>query len=240
MCFVLFKYFFDANTAREFLQNSSNFKETEKNNFSAKWFKNEEEKEFPEIFKSKISKIVQKYNENNMKNYQNLNMLNPQQQQQLPQQQSNYNFYPQNWPNQVPQMNMMGQQGNLMMNDPQMAYNNMNNNNQNKQNNINNHNNNSNNNNLPQYNGINGNNMMNPGNPNNPNFNNVNLANGRKNSTNSNAENEDRKNQQGQQQQNGKFTCRFELQIENDKEFQVARRLIGAKVNFFIFFFLIF
>ena len=29
----------------------------------------------------------------------------------------------------------------------------------------------------------------------------------------------------------GKFTCRFEIQIENDKEFQVARRLIGAKVN---------
>jgi len=27
----------------------------------------------------------------------------------------------------------------------------------------------------------------------------------------------------------GKYTCRFEIQIENDKEFQVARRLIGAK-----------
>ena len=26
-----------------------------------------------------------------------------------------------------------------------------------------------------------------------------------------------------------KFTCRFEIQIENDKEFQVARRLIGTK-----------
>lgn len=29
----------------------------------------------------------------------------------------------------------------------------------------------------------------------------------------------------------GKFTCRFEIQIENDKEFQVARRLIGSKVH---------
>jgi len=28
---------------------------------------------------------------------------------------------------------------------------------------------------------------------------------------------------------NGKYTCRFEIQIENDKNFQVARRLIGAK-----------
>ncbi len=30
--------------------------------------------------------------------------------------------------------------------------------------------------------------------------------------------------------QNGKYTCRFEIQIENDKDFQVARRLIGSKV----------
>ncbi len=30
---------------------------------------------------------------------------------------------------------------------------------------------------------------------------------------------------------NGKYTCRFEIQVENDKEFQVARRLIGAKVH---------
>jgi hypothetical protein len=33
--------------------------------------------------------------------------------------------------------------------------------------------------------------------------------------------------------QNGKYTCRFEIQIENDKEFQVARRLIGSKVIIF-------
>jgi hypothetical protein len=26
-----------------------------------------------------------------------------------------------------------------------------------------------------------------------------------------------------------KYTCKFEIQIQNDKEFQVARRLIGAK-----------
>lgn len=28
---------------------------------------------------------------------------------------------------------------------------------------------------------------------------------------------------------NVKYTCRFDIQIENDREFQVARRLIGAK-----------
>jgi len=29
--------------------------------------------------------------------------------------------------------------------------------------------------------------------------------------------------------QNGKYTCKFYVQIENDNEFQVARRLIGSK-----------
>ena len=29
----------------------------------------------------------------------------------------------------------------------------------------------------------------------------------------------------------GKYTCKFEIQIENDNEFQIARRLIGSKVN---------
>lgn len=33
---------------------------------------------------------------------------------------------------------------------------------------------------------------------------------------------------------NGKYTCKFEIQIENDNEFQVARRLIGAKVKIYI------
>jgi hypothetical protein len=28
---------------------------------------------------------------------------------------------------------------------------------------------------------------------------------------------------------NSKFTCRYEIQIDNDKEFQVARRIIGSK-----------
>lgn len=218
MCFVLFKSFFDANTAREFLQNSSNFKEAEKNNFTAKWYKTEEEKDFSDSFKIKIGQIIQKYNENTLKSFQNLNILNQQPQ-------NNYNFYPQNWPNQNPnQMNIMNQQNNLMMND-QIGFNNnlsnQNKNNNNKTGNNNNY--------VSQYNGINGN-MMGSGNlGNNQNFGNVNLPNGRKNSTNSIAENEDKKNQQ---QQNGKFTCRFELQIENDKEFQVARRLIGSKVYF--------
>ena len=44
-----------------------------------------------------------------------------------------------------------------------------------------------------------------------------------------NIETEDKKQNQ---MLNGKYTCRYEIQIENDKEFQVARRLIGAKVRY--------
>jgi thioredoxin reductase len=48
-----------------------------------------------------------------------------------------------------------------------------------------------------------------------------------KHNSTTNVESEEKKSQP---MQNGKYTCRFEIQIENDKEFQVARRLIGAKV----------
>ena len=32
-----------------------------------------------------------------------------------------------------------------------------------------------------------------------------------------------------------KFTCRYEIQIENDKDFQVARKIIGSKVFYSIY-----
>lgn len=74
-------------------------------------------------------------------------------------------------------------------------------------------------------------NMSNMNNMNNINYSNINnsshlnaINNVRKNSGVSNNSNEENK-------AGGKFTCRFELQIENCKEFQVARRLIGAKVK---------
>jgi hypothetical protein len=34
---------------------------------------------------------------------------------------------------------------------------------------------------------------------------------------------------EGNQQWMNKLTCRYEIQIENDKDFQVARKIIGAK-----------
>ncbi len=60
--------------------------------------------------------------------------------------------------------------------------------------------------------------------------NNLNYAN-RKGSRSSLAEEKEDKKLGGLQGQNGKYTCRFEILIENDKDFQVARRLIGAKVG---------
>jgi len=32
---------------------------------------------------------------------------------------------------------------------------------------------------------------------------------------------------------NGKYTCRFDIQIENDNQFQVARKIIGSNVNIY-------
>lgn len=32
-----------------------------------------------------------------------------------------------------------------------------------------------------------------------------------------------------EEEQSVKFTCRYEIQIENEREFQVARRVIGSK-----------
>jgi hypothetical protein len=68
---------------------------------------------------------------------------------------------------------------------------------------------------------------QNPGN----NSNNNNRKNSQGSYTNQNNFNEE-KEEKKREGQNGKYTCRFEIQIENDKEFQVARRLIGAKVYF--------
>ncbi len=31
---------------------------------------------------------------------------------------------------------------------------------------------------------------------------------------------------------NTKLTCKYEIQIENEKEFRVAQKIIGSRVNF--------
>lgn len=65
---ILFKTFFDANTAREFLQNPTIFKDSEKNNFIVRWFKHEDENILSDCLRSKVVKYTNKY-------YENMNMM---------------------------------------------------------------------------------------------------------------------------------------------------------------------
>ncbi len=66
---MLFKSFLDANSANEFLIKPSNFKVQEKNNFSVKWFKEEEDmKGIPESLKAEFHGLIIKANENLLKN----------------------------------------------------------------------------------------------------------------------------------------------------------------------------
>jgi len=196
---ILFKSFFDANTAREFLQNGSNFKDTEKNNFCARWFKNEDES----VISDKMREKMNKFGLNSGMCMNGMNLINFNKPMNMAY--GGYNGY-------YPQNNMwapMGKQGGYMNN----GMNNM------------------------MYSGMNCNNMNQASNS--PNT--YTHQTQRKNSTtsgNSNIENsntsnipyEERKGQNSNQGGiSGKYTCRFEIQIENDKDFQVARRLIGAK-----------
>jgi len=165
LCF--FKTFFDANTAREFLLNNANFKDTEKNNFNVRWYKLEDESCLSTDLKSKISRYMNKYFE--MRNNMNKNMMGYNSGGQ-------YAYYPSNYQSEYSNQNSTNNMNNSnMKSKPQETQ--------------------------PVYN--------------------VSL---RKESDNS-------LNEEGKNSFffNGKYTCRFEIQIENDKEFQVARRLIGAK-----------
>ncbi len=205
---VLFKTFFDANTAREFLQNGSNFKDSERFNFQVRWFKPDDEFLISDNLKSKMSKFSSKFMEMHNKGM-NVNFNN-----------NAFGYYNQNWNmnefntkknfnNQSMNQSMNGMGMNMPM---QMGMQNMQ---------------------IPMH-------MQNMSNIQNLQMQNMNMSNNQMNSSNNSFnsyskhnsmsfnESEDKK---AQPMQNGKYTCRFEIQIENDKEFQVARRLIGAKVN---------
>lgn len=141
---ILFRTFVDAYTCDQFLQNSSNFKETEQNRFTSRWLTPQDMSFLSDNAKLKIGQFGQTtgYYANNMNNlYFNNSMYS------------------------VPY--------------------------------------------------------------NNENFNSSNLQ--------TNSYSEDYENQQAftnkdNYLQNGKYTCKFDIKIENDNEFQVARRVIGAKV----------
>ena len=231
---VLFKLFFAANTCREFLQNEHNFKDNMKKDFNVRWFNlNEDSDLIPEEVRNKYEQISKKneinlnntltlllnnnMNNNIMRNgniiIKNMNLPN-----------GNYNVQ-----NQYIQQNMVNNINNMNINNMNINNMNINNMNMNNMNNMMNNMNINGMNNMINYNNsmniqnlymngmIQNQNMINNNYEQNVNINNNNLY-----MNNINQSNIEEKN-------NGKFTCKYEILIPNDKDFQIARRLIGSK-----------
>ena len=213
---VMFKLFFAANTCREFLQNEHNFKDNMKKDFMVRWFNlNEDSELIPEELRCKYEQISQKNSVNLKQNILSISLNNMNNNMMR-----NGNNMINNNMNLNNNYNIQNHyiQPNLMNN---MNINNMNINNMNINNmNINNMN-------MINYNppmniqNFYMNNMIpNPQNIMNNNFNqNINMNN---NNYINNHQNNEEKNY-------GKYTCKYEILIPNDKEFQIARRLIGSK-----------
>ena len=244
---VLYKTFFSADVCREFLLNENNFKPDMKKNFSVRWFDFDKDMqnippEMENIFetihnrnlinikdnnKQKVINMLNTNNKTRMNNSktinnnvnnvkQNLNNQNPLNlngnMNQSPNQNSNNIFMPQN---------MMMQYNQMKMNQG-MPLNNMNNIQQNMQN-IH-----------PMPNFGNMQNIMMSSPMNMPLFMNQNLG-GMNNimsmQLNNHQYNPNQKqfNQNIEEKNYGKYTCKYEILIPNDKDFHVARRLIGSK-----------
>lgn len=222
---ILFKTFVDAYTCKEYLQNSSNFKESEKNNFSVDWYKREDEAFISDIFKEKLKKIppskildtIQEKSASN--NNANLPYLSCSNNYNYCEGQSNPNFnyilensnlkalY--NNPNSNTSYNLTQLKNEILSNSNEQIASSFN----------------------AQYNYFaswclspNARNEFNTILNNQPIYNiNYNKY---------GYDFDEGKNYNHDKNLfNGKYTCKFEIQIENDNEFQVARRLIGAKVN---------
>jgi len=205
---ILFKTFVDAYTSKEFLQNAS-FKESEKNNFFIDWYKREDEIYISEIFKEKIKKvspaqILDTIQENLNNSASNIN--NSKESNEI----SNSKTNPNNKLNYIMSNNNNLTNNTNPSNSIEQIASNFN----------------------AQYNY----------------FATWCLSPTARNEFNSILNNQPiyniNYNKYGydfdegksftyeKNSFNGKYTCKFEIQIENDNEFQVARRLIGAKVIF--------
>ena len=203
---VMFKLFFAANTCREFLQNEHNFKDNMKKDFMVRWFNlNEDSELIPEEVRDKYEHISQKNSINLKQNISSISLNNMNNNNMI----RNGNNMIQNNINLNNNYNIQNQyvQPNIMNN---MNINNMNINNMN----------------------INNMNMINYNTPMNiQNFymNNM-IPNPQNIMNNSYNQNINNYNHQNNEEKNyGKYTCKFEILIPNDKEFQIARRLIGGK-----------
>ena len=234
---VLFKNFFSAECCREFLLNENNFKENMKDNFLIKWFDYEKDMAYlpPEMEnmfetihnrnlcningKQKVINLINNNNtnrinnpnNNNKNNINNINNLNQNKININGNQNTNNIFIP---PNMMMQYNQMNQG---------MPMNNINNLSQNIQNIHS----------IQNFGGIQNINLMMPSQMNMPLFMNQNIG-GMNNMVGmqmNNQYNQSQKqfNQNIEEKNYGKYTCKYEILIPNDKDFQVARRLIGSK-----------
>ena len=234
---VLYNTFFAAECCREFLLNENNFKENMKENFLIKWFDYEKDMNYLPSEMENIFETIHNRNLNNINNKQkvitilnnNKNRINnsnntvnninqnKNNQNQIningnPNQNSNNIFMP---PNMMMQYNQMNQG---------MPINNINNLSQNIPNIHS----------IQNFGGIQNINIMMPPQMNMPLFMNQNMG-GMNNimgmQMNNHQYNQNQKqfNQNIEEKNLGKYTCKYEILIPNDKDFQVARRLIGSK-----------
>lgn len=198
---ILFKTFVDAYTSKEFLQNAQ-YKESEKNNFFADWYRKEDEIYISEILKEKLKKvspadILETIQENSAnQEYKNVNNSLKEETEKV---NSNSNL-------------------NCLMNTNQINYD-LTNSNEQIASNFN-----------SQYNYF-ATWSLSPKARNEFNciLNNQPIYNINYNKYGYDFD-EGKNFSYDKNLFNGKYTCKYEIQIENDNEFQVARRLIGAKV----------
>ncbi len=235
---VLFKTFFEAESCREYLLNENHFKENMKQNFSVRWFDYEKDMinlppEMEKIFETFHNRNINNIKDNN--NQKIMNIINTNKNRINNTNNNNINNLNSN-KNSQSQININGNQNsnnifmppNMMMQYNQMKINqgmSMNNINNLQQNIQNMHS-------LPNFGGIPNIMMSNPMNM--PLFMNQNLG-GMNNlmgmQINNHQYNQNPKqfNQNIEEKNYGKYTCKYEILIPNDKDFQVARRLIGSK-----------
>ena len=218
---LVYKNFFDAFTCKEYLLNTNNFKSIDKNNnIAISWFSNEDYFRFNPKIVDQIKKIaIDNYNREMLPNSTTNNISLAPDDNYCSNMNNNLNSYYAAWtlsPNTNFEFN------NILSNQ---------NNNQQYPNNINNYSN-------QNYNNVNINNYINHHNyyyPNSFYFCQNNQANEIAYKVipfliKENFEFEDKKFKD--KHTTGKYTCRYDIEIENDKEFQVSRRLIGPKVKF--------
>lgn len=188
---ILFKTFIDAYSSKEFLENSENFKEAEKNNFLVRWYSQEDENHISDSMRQKLKRFSA---------YQQVEAVSS-----MLWKDSNRSWKDSNQSSAILNLNYYNN-FNGLTNTPLE---------QNLNTNI-----------AGQYNYYSSYSLTPKAREE---FSTV-VSTGVSSGLNPTYE-EDMKLHSGEKfLQNGKYTCKFEIQIENDNEFQVARRLIGAKV----------